>query len=417
MSIEAACWPHQDRSATLPGMAHFTFCWELGGGLGHAGRIRSLAQPLVARGHRVSLVLRDLVLTRTLLADLALPCYQAPVWLHRTAGLPPEPASLAEILLGCGYLDAGALAGLVDGWCALFSLDRPDLVIADYAPTALLAARSMGIGSASVGPGFYMPPAHAPLPQLALHGELPASRLAAGEQRLLASCNAVLAAHGAPPFAHGADLLLGDHALLCTWPELDHYGRGGPGPWLGPNLSAGGGAAPEWPPGEGPRAFVYLSRNGEADGACLAALVRQGCRVLCYAPAIAAGKAPPFAAPALRYARAPVALEQVFAQCELFVGVAGESSVTRALLAGVPALLMPHSAESFMLARRVRQLGAGINVAETSRPHDWDGMVRALLDAPGYRAAARAFAVRYADYRPGEQARMLAGRCEQLARS
>ena len=44
-------------------------------------------------------------------------------------------------------------------------------------------------------------------------------------------------------------------------------------------------------------------------------------------------------------------------------------------------------------------------------------MVRALLDAPGYRAAARAFAVRYADYRPGEQARMLAGRCEQLARS
>lgn len=395
-------------------MAHFTFCWELGGGLGHAGRIRSLAQPLSARGHRVSLVLRDLVLTRKLLADLKLPSFQAPVWLHRTAGLPPEPASLAEILLACGYLDADALAGLVDGWRALFTLDQPDLVIADYAPTALLAARSMGIKSASVGAGFYMPPAHAPLPPLALHGELPASRLAAGEQRLLASCNAVLAAHGAAPIAHGADLLVGDHPLLCTWPELDHYGRGGASTWLGPNLPAGGGIAPEWPQGEGPRVFVYLSRNGEEDGACLAALVRQGCRVLCYAPAIAAGKAPPFAAPALRYARAPLALEQVFAQCELFVGVAGESSVTRALLAGVPVLLMPHSAESFMLARRVRHLGAGINVAETSRPHDWDGMVRALLGAPGYRAAARAFAARYADYRPVEQACMLAGRFEQM---
>ena len=396
-------------------MAHFTFCWELGGGLGHAGRIRSLALPLIARGHRVSLVLRDLVLTRKLLAELGLPAFQAPVWLHRTSGLPPEPASLAEILLGCGYLDADALAGLVDGWRALFGALRPDLVIADYAPSALLAARSMGLRGAAVGPGFSMPPADAPLPQLALHGEVAPARLAAGEQRLLVSANAVLAAHGAAPIAQGADLLLGEHPMLCTWPELDHYGRGGPGPWLGPNLPQDGGIAPDWPEGGGARAFAYLPLGAEQDGDCLAALLRQGCRVLCYAPSVAAGKAPPLSAPALRYARAPVALEQAFAGCQLFVGQAGEASVTRALLAGVPALLMPHSAESFMLARRVRQLGAGINLAEMSSPRDWDGMARELLDDARYRTAARAFSARYAHYRPDEQARMLAARFEALA--
>ena len=77
-------------------MAHFFLCWELGGGLGHAGRLKSIALPLRARGHQVSFVLRDLVLTRRLLADPQLggmATLQAPVWLHRTAGLPPDQAS------------------------------------------------------------------------------------------------------------------------------------------------------------------------------------------------------------------------------------------------------------------------------------------------------------------------------------
>jgi hypothetical protein len=112
-------------------MAHFFLCWELGGGLGHAGRLKSIALPLRARGHRVSFVLRDLVLSRRLLGGLGIDTMQAPFWLHRTAGLPPDQASLAEILLACGYLDASALAGLCDGWRGLFKLGRPDLVIAD----------------------------------------------------------------------------------------------------------------------------------------------------------------------------------------------------------------------------------------------------------------------------------------------
>ena len=98
-------------SATLPGMAHFYLCWELGAGLGHAARLKSIALPLRARGHRVSFVLRDLVQPRRLLQVCGSDMLQAPVWLHRTAGLPQVQASLAEILLAVGYLDADALAG------------------------------------------------------------------------------------------------------------------------------------------------------------------------------------------------------------------------------------------------------------------------------------------------------------------
>jgi nucleoside-diphosphate-sugar epimerase len=84
-------------------MSHIHLCWELGGGLGHAGRLKMLAQALLARGHRVTMSLRDLMHTHAVLADLDVPKLQAPVWLHKAEGLPPS-ASLAEIAFHCGYL-------------------------------------------------------------------------------------------------------------------------------------------------------------------------------------------------------------------------------------------------------------------------------------------------------------------------
>lgn len=395
-------------------MAHFYLCWELGGGLGHAGRLKSIALPLRARGHTVSFVLRDLVLTRRLLHGLDIPILQAPVWLHRTAGLPPEQASLAEILLGCGYLDADALAGLCEGWRGLFRQGRPDLVIADYAPTAILAARSLGLPSAAVGPGFTMPPADAPLPPLRGWEAPQPARLRATEARLLDSANRVLAAHGAAPLAHGAGLLLGDHALLCTWPELDHFGRSGDGPWLGPNLPQPAGCAPAWPDGGGRRVFAYLRRGVPESADVLAALLRQGCRVLCYMPDVAAGAPAPVEHPQLAYAAGPVALPAALAQCALVVSHAGEAVVAQALLAGRPLLMLPHTAESFLMARRVGQLGAGINAMERPRPRDWDAMVRALLEQAIYREAAAGFARRHADFDPQRQAEALADRFEEI---
>jgi hypothetical protein len=395
-------------------MAHFFLCWELGGGLGHAGRLKSIALPLRARGHRVSFVLRDLVLPRRLLGGLGIDTMQAPFWLHRSAGLPPDQASLAEILLACGYLDASALAGLCDGWRGLFKLGRPDLVIADYAPTAILAARSLGLPSAAVGLGFTVPPAGEPLPPLRVWEAPQAARMRATEARLLDSANSVLAAHGASPMKLGAELLLGDHALLCTWPELDHFGRSGGGPWLGPNLSPPSDTAPEWPREGGRRVFAYLRRGVPESTEVLQALVRQGCRVLCYMPDVAGGAPAPVASPLVRYAPGPVSLPQALAECEFVVGHAGEGLVAQALLAGRPLLMLPHAAESFLMARRVAQLGAGINAMGEPRPRNWDAMLKALLEEQSYRAAAADFARRHADFSPRRQAEELADRFEAM---
>jgi UDP:flavonoid glycosyltransferase YjiC (YdhE family) len=393
-------------------MAHIHLTWELGGGLGHAGRLKPLAQALLARGHRVSLSLRDLVHTDRVLADLAVPRLQAPVWLHRAMGLPAVQASLAEILLTCGYLDPRDIQGLVTGWRGLFGMLQPDLLVADYAPTAVLAARSLGLRSTTVGLGFYMPPPGRPLPSLRDWESIPPQRLAGAEARVLATANAVLAGHDAPPLGCAADLWLGDVPLLCTWPELDHYARGvlpEGARWFGPNFLPQAGEAPLWPAGRGRKVFAYLKTDHPDHAAVLQALVAEGCRTLCFLPEVAAGKPPPVSSPLIHYARAPVSLDAAFADCALCICHAGEATLVQALLAGVPVLLLPMQAEQFLMARRVAQTGAAISAALLRRPVDWRALLRRFFDEPGFAAAAAAFAQRYSGFTQAAQVQALVG--------
>lgn len=392
-------------------MTHIHLCWELGGGLGHAGRLKMLAQALLARGHRVTVSLRDLMATQALLSDLDVPKLQAPVWLHDAVGL-PKPASLAEILFNCGYLEPAALRGMVAGWRALFALLQPDLVVGDYAPTALLAARSMGLPSAAVGNGFYIPPPGQPLPAWQ---QAPAGLLAASEARMLATANALLTEAGAPPYAHAADVFLGDLPLLCTWPELDHCepAARGAAQWLGPCFVAQGGIAPEWPEGGGRKVFAYLKASHPAREAALKALVEEGCRVLAYLPEVAAGAPPPLVNEGVLYAEAPVALPLALAQADLCVCHAGEATLAQSLLAGVPLLMLPSHTEQFLMARRVAMSGAGYNAALLTPASDWRTAVRPLLREDRYRAAAQDFARRHQGF---SQQRMNQGLAAQLER-
>jgi len=90
--------------------------------------------------------------------------------------------------------------------------------------------------------------------------------------------------------------------------------------------------------------------------------------------------------------------------------------VSQALLAGVPLLMLPRTAEAFLTARRARQLGAGINVNEMARPLDWDAVVGRMLEGRDYRVAAQDFARRHADFDADRQAETIAGVLEGLVR-
>lgn len=393
-------------------MARFLLCWEFGAGLGHAGRFKPLAQALLSQGHQVGLMLRDLVQTRTLLRDLDVPILQAPVWLHQTVGVPNPTVSLAEILMGNGYLSAASLEALVAGWRSAMHTLRPDVVVADYAPTATLAARTLGLPVATVGVGFSLPPDTSPMPAFRTWEPIAEGRLAHSEQAVLHTVNTVLAQAGARPLARLAELLRGDLPLLCTWPELDHYQRRAALPpgqaWFGPTFEAGQGEPPHWPDGTGPRVFAYLRAQHPDHAAVLQALAHLGCRTLCYMPEVAHGKAPPVVSAHIHYARGPVDLGQALPGCRLTVSHAGEATLAQSLLAGVPLLMLPLQAEQFLMANRVEEAGAGLNAALRPRPLACAPLLQALLEADGPHAqGARAIGQRHAGFHHTSQTAQL----------
>ena len=124
-------------------MARVLLCWELGGNFGHLARLLALAVALRERGHEPVFAVRDLSDTETVFGALRFTLLQAPVWNAHVQGLPVS-VGYAETLLQFGYYDADSLTGIVRGWRSLLDLLRPDLVVFDHAPTALLATHGAG---------------------------------------------------------------------------------------------------------------------------------------------------------------------------------------------------------------------------------------------------------------------------------
>lgn len=391
-------------------MARFLLCWEFGGGLGHAGRLKPLAEGLMQAGHTVDLALREIVHTRALLQDLGARVLQAPLWTHQTVGLPHPTVSLAEILIGNGYLRADTLDALVAGWRSLMNLTRPDVIVADYAPTATLAARILGIPVATVGLGFYLPPEATPIPPFRIWEPITPGRVAYADRTVRETVNQVLRDQGARPVTHLAEILRGDLPLLCTWPEMDHYQRGAlPAGqrYHGPNFLPSWGETPVWPEGQGPQVFAYLRTTHPDHAALLQALADAGCRTLCYMPEVAAGKPPPVVSPHIRYSAGPVHLGQALPACKLVICHGGEATLAQALLHGVPLMLLPTQAEQFLMSQRMEDAGVAINVAARPRPSAFGPMLDVLLKQPGHAAQARALAQRHAGFSHAAQTREL----------
>ena len=164
----------------------------------------------------------------------------------------------AYILYNVGWADAATLGPLVAGWRNAFRLLQADLVVADHSPTALLAARSMGLPAIVWGSGFCLPPNTTPLPDMMPWRQTPPEQVRRVEATVLGAANAVRARHGTRPLACLADLFYqGPQRFLLALPDLDHYPacsgemyRGWPPPEPG--------LVPDWTACGGPRVFAYL---------------------------------------------------------------------------------------------------------------------------------------------------------------
>lgn len=395
-------------------MAKILYAWELGGELGHITRALPIALAARERGHEPILALRDLSRAEAVLGRHGLTFVQAPVWLPPLSGLPQPPLNYTEILFGAGYLDFSGLLGMVRAWRALYALSSADLVMADYAPTALLAAHSMGIARAMCGNGFFSPPRSSPLPNMRPWLNVPIKRLEAGERAVVHVINRVLFELGSAPLGRTADLLVEERSdFLLTFPELDHYRGRAKAEYMGPVMGFEEGAEPVWPEGEGAKVFAYLKPAYPHFDKVLSALASSEARVLVYAGRLPRAVTEKYGTK-IRFSPTPYNIASAGKGCDAAVCHAGHGTVSAMLLAGRPMLLLPMHLEQLLIGRRVAELGAGLYIEDNRWAGDFNGALARLLDDPSYAELARSFSGKYRGKSPKETVSEIIGRCEEI---
>jgi hypothetical protein len=411
------------------------YAWELGQDLGHLLRFLTPALKLRERGHEVVFAVRDLSNAESTLGHRGFPLMQAPIWIANVSGLPKITISYAEIALRYGFVSYPGLKALVKAWRELYRYVEPDLVLTDHSPTALLAARSLGLRHAPIGSGFFSPPQTNPLPSMRYWEKISAERITKPDQMATQVANRVLADLGGEPLQSMADLFRGDENFLCTFRELDHYPNREAAQYWGPTFEMDQGVEAAWPPGKGKRIFAYIKPRYNDFEKLLEALRDSGDQIICYAPGIGNEHVQKFASARFVISREPVKLKSMMEGCDLVICHAGPGTMTVALLDGVPLLLLPTQLEQLMGARRVAELNAAIvvmknkpvggkdgkpAVGKDGKPipdTDYLGLIRQLLTEGRFREGARAFARKYERFTQAGQSRAIVSRIEQLIRS
>lgn len=393
-------------------MARIAFAWELGGELGHAMAISTLARMLHARGHRIAYIFRELHQLHYIADSSQYDIFQAPVSVAEGHGS-PIPVSFAEILIGCGYDTPRHLSGMLAGWLALLQRWKPDLVVSDFAPSALLAARVLKLKRVAYGNGFAIPPRLSPLPAFRFDEPVDPKRVADADARALASANGALARVGAPPLRSLAQQFETDEDFLATFPELDSYGNRPQAGYWGPRFSADSGASVHWPAGKGKRVLVYLKNNMANLDAIIAALAASDYRVAAFIPELQKERRQVLQGPTRIVAEKPMRLAPLLQECDLFISQGGNVCVG-ALMSGVPQLVIPGQYEQYLTGRRLEQVGAGLWLDATAKQGEISGALQRLLGSPRFITAARAFAHRYRTYSPAEQQRRIVARIEEI---
>lgn len=394
-------------------MAKILYCWELGADLGHISAFIPLARELIKRGHEVVMILREVQRAQSVIGALEITVLGSPVWTFAPVVAPKPTGTYTDILFHFGYLDPVGLSGMLRAWRELYGLIAPDLIIADHAPTALLAARSANIKALTYGSGFCAPPEMNPLPSMqAGPFEAPISQKLRSEGKVLSAINLALASISDEKLGSLGDLFPSDKNLLLSYHELDHYINRRNGHYYGVVGNAAGTAVPHWPLGDGKKVFAYLKIGYPHFERVLASLTSLFCSSVVFAGGIPERDRAGITNSKINVSKHAVDIHLAIAECDLVVCHGGIGTVAPALLAGKPLFLLPMQGEQGMTAARVVALGAGIAVGMGPPIPDCIGPISRLLSDTEFTKSAQAFSHRYSSPSQSELVKSLADRCE-----
>jgi len=376
-------------------MKRILLAWELGAGYGHIAVLREVARALRALGHDCLFAVRELGPAEEFLSTRAEnlgPVFQAPrapVNAQRPVKL---QLSYASLLNNTGFDDPVALAARLRAWRQLLQTLRIDAVLANHAPSALIAAASLNLPRGCFGSSFTIPPVTSPFPSFQPQLSVERQVLVHNEAQVLAKLNQALERLHLPPWPSLQQIFAGSQQRVFGYPELDSYAAARPELFAG-LADHSHGEPPAWPQAPGPRLFAYLRPFRHLEP-LLRALHASRVSALLRVADVPPEKLRPFLRPGLAITTQPVHLRLAAEQCDGMIHYAPEGTLCEMLLAGKPGLLLPTDVEKGLLAGRAQQLGAAL-VSDGRDELALGRLLQQLVEEPGLRRSAETFAARY----------------------
>lgn len=224
------------------------------------------------------------------------------------------------------------------GWWRRAMLERGTaLLMADYAPLAQLAARSLGIPCVVTSQGYGLPPAHLPVFPVI---QAEASVRLHDEAQLLANVNVVAGEVGLPPLAGLPEVYRAELSLVHTFDFLDPYRAWRREPCLPPVNDYSPALA-----SDGEEVFVYcssqeLQRPGLVDALERLPMPRRGF-LLQATPEVSAR----LAASGMVLESSPVPVADIVRRSRLLLHAGQHGMLSMGLLAGLPQVAVPQNLE------------------------------------------------------------------------
>lgn len=377
------------------------FAWEMGDNFGHASNILEVVRALSGRAH-VSIAARNPKAVQTLARGLDLSLGPAPFRPHQRPSDPLDRAlASSDNLAFMGWGDDATLTKLLEDWQSVFARCKPDLLVAQAAATALLAARGTGIPTAILGSGFDVPPRSAPMPLFSHWWARDAAKrhteLARREAVLLDQVNQILKARGQPLLSDMSDAFRADQTCLVSYPDLDPYSprrRFEPDhpPYLGHLFTTDQGVSKKWPDARrGKRILAYLKPSAPMAEAALGALAELAKKhdVMLAAPGISKRGAVNLRKAGVDVTDGPLKLSLLLPGADLGISHASNGIAAAFLMAGVAQLGLPMQAEQEMVGHAINKVKFGLSLFGNYGHADVIDKIEHLLATPDYGTQAK----------------------------
>jgi hypothetical protein len=358
---------------------------EGGSGLGHVDSLKMFARALGPAFTYDGVHFDAAALTA--LAEVCDDSFRGPAFMPSASradrGVPLEQWTWAHFMERCGLADVRVLAPSLNWWRSTLQLRRIDLVVCDYAPRALIAARMLGIPAVLTGTAYSVPPDGLKRFPVLLDQSQGGSP---DEKAMTARLNAFCAIRGLPELRVLPDVFDCDVKMPQGIAALDPYN----GLRTEPLLPRPAGFS-RLMAGMGDEILVYLSNIAADPGYMLDALPDIGLPVRLFAPWLETGKAAALRARGIAVEDKLIDPDAIAKRTRLMVLYGQPGTTALGLASGVPQVALPQHFEQAIHAGRAARLG-GVRVV-SREGLDQGGFVAAIrsayMDEPLFAAAQR----------------------------